>query len=130
VRVVRRGDGSVVDVVLRDGRRLPRDLETLFCALAADIRRPALGEIDDGFVAFKSAGHLVPVMSVSLQRTVTRRALLRQIGALRRCLDRELPGGKALVQRSRWRGWRVALPRGAAAAAGPRDPREPVRFGC
>ncbi len=114
VHGVWRGTGAVEDVVWPDGRplRFPPNLETLFRALAADTRRPIRdGEADDGLVAFKSVGHLVATLSVWLHRTFTRSALSRDITALRRCLDGQLPGGRALIQHNRWLGWRVAFPR-------------------
>jgi hypothetical protein len=101
-------------VVLEDGQRieLPRTLEVVFYALAADTpRHLQAGEADDGLVAFKSAGELLPVVATLLQRSFRRRTLLRNISALRRRLEREFPGGGSLVQTSRWLGWRVAVPR-------------------
>jgi hypothetical protein len=117
-RIKRGRRPAAVAATLREcGLDLPRPLAVLLDALTAEPRHaPPSQRTADGLVPFKSAGHLVSVLSASLDRLVTRRALLRYISALRRSL-RRAPRGQALtIQTNRWLGWR-AVPEVPAAGA-------------
>lgn len=101
-------------VQLRIGRRpaivLSRQLGELFVALAV----PASHHLNTaggqaGALGFKSAQTLVHVLGARLNVLVTRPALRRNIGRLRKALDRQLPGGGQLIEARRGVGWRIRL---------------------